>query len=290
MYRLYTGLRSRWRPLLTSTVLCLTAMACSSIDLPTVKESDERIRFLDEALAGAEEPLRFYERRYSPQRDLRTTMDVRMLNRMLRAVATQRSDDLRVAFLPTRPLLKERKHVFGVSYVNRLDIDSGLVRVDLRSAEITGLAHGVARMRIDLRGEGQLAVSGRYTGIPARATPRVGLSLNETVTMHIRPGERGGIVLTPSAQTIALHTTFHVNLLGWEIPWKEETQLELDDILAPIHLPDIIAGEISLPRPAREHQTSNVEFEAVPVRLKHASAGTEAGRVVFQGDVVYEGR
>ena len=194
---------------------------------------------------------------------------------------------MRIGFPATRPLLEERNSVLGISYRNYLDIDSGLVTLNLRRAELRGLRKGALRVFLELEGEGRIAVSGKYTGIPASSSPRIELSLRDTVTLLVRSDPKGGIVLAPAKQTVKLSTTFHVKLLGWEIPWNEQTPLQLDELITPIAMPAILSGEIALPAPAREYSSSRYEFVTVPVEVKRAEAGTDGGRIEIQADVEY---
>jgi hypothetical protein len=261
--------------------------ACSSIDLPTAEESEARIARLSSDLVRAEAPLRAYERRFALKRDMRTIIDPAVINRVLRAVATQRSDDMRIGFPATRPLLEERKDLLGIAYTNRLDIDSGLVTLNLKRAELRGLRRGAIRVYLEMEGEGRIAVSGRYAGLPGKASPRIELSLRDTVTLLMKSGQDGGLTLSPAKQKVKLLTTFHVNLLGWEIPWREETVLQLDELLQPITMPGMLAGEIKLPAPAREYSTGRYEFVTIPVNIGNTEVITENDRITIQADVKY---
>jgi hypothetical protein len=210
-----------------------------------------------------------------------------MLNRILRAVAGNRSDDMRIGFLPTRPLIEERKTVLGISYVNRLDIDSGLVILNLKNAAITGLRKGTLRVFLELEGEGRIAVSGKYTGIPASASPRIELALRDTVTFYIKTDSKGALTLSPAKQKAILTATFHVNLLGWEIPWSEDTPLQLDDIIQPITVPGMLTGAIKLPAPAREYRSGRIEFIAIPIEIRRPEVGITDGKITLEADVEY---
>ncbi|MDX9759843.1 MAG: hypothetical protein RBU27_11850 [Bacteroidota bacterium] len=271
--------------MLLSVLLVLSA--CSSIDLPTVEESDARIARLRSDLARAEAPLRSYAQRLTPRKDMKTAIDPEVLNRVLKAVATHRSDDMRIVFPATRPLLEERKQILGFHYTNRLDIDSGAVTLNLRRAELRGVRGGVVRALLELEGTGRIAVSGKYGGVPASASPRIELSLKDSITFRVKTNEKGAISLIPARQTVLLSTTFHVSLLGWEIPWNEKTPLQLDELLQPITMPGILAGEITLPAPAREYSSGRYEFVSVPVVIRRTEAGTANGRIEIQADVEY---
>lgn len=265
----------------------LFLFACSSIDLPTVEESDARIARVQSDLARAEAPLRSYAQRLSLRKDMKTAIDPDLLNRVLKAVATQRSDDMRIVFPPTRPLLEERKQILGFTYTNRLDIDSGAVTLNLRRAELKGLRSSGVKALLEFDGAGRIAVSGKYGGVPASASPRVEISLKDSITLNIRTNQKGEITLIPARQTVLLSTTFHVSLLGWEIPWNEKTPLQLDELIQPITMPGILVGEMKLPAPAKEYRSGRYEFVSVPVEIRNTEAGTANGKIEIQADVEY---
>jgi hypothetical protein len=286
-----TGMRG-WEGRKVVTVGCVMLLsviltACSSIDLPTVEESTARIARLKVDLATAERPLRAYEQRYTLSRDMRTAIDPAVVNRVLKTVATQRSDDVRIAFPATRPLLEERKSVLGIDYVNRLDIDSGLVTLNLRRAEITGLRKGAVRIYLDLEGEGRLAVSGRYTGIPGSASPRNELTLRDTATFYLKTDAKGALMLAPAKQKAILKAKFFVNFLGWEVPWSEDVALQVDELIAPITMPGVLRGEIRLPAPAKEYKSGRYEFVSIPVEIRKPEIGVKEGKIVLDADVEY---
>lgn len=271
----------------TGMALALLLSACASIDLPTVEESNARIARLQSDLARAEAPLRSYAQRLTLRKDMKTSIDPEVLNRVLKAVASQRSDDMRIGFPATRPLLEERKHILGFAYTNRLDIDSGVVTLNLRTAEVRGLRSGAVRALLELEGSGRIAVSGKYGGVPASAAPRIELSLTDSITFLVKTNDKGAIMLVPARQTVLLSTTFHVRLLGWEIPWNEKTPLQIDELIQPVTMPGILAGEIKLPAPAREYKSGRYEFVSVPVLIHRTEAGTANGRIEIQADVEY---
>ncbi len=268
-------------------ILAVLLAGCSSIDLPTVEESAARIERLKADLATAERPLMAYEQRYSLTRDMRTAIDPAAVNRVLKTIATQRSDDMRIGFPATRPLLEERKSVLGINYVNRLDIDSGLVTLNLRRAEITGLRKGAVRIYLDLEGEGRIAVSGRYTGIPGSASPRIELTLRDTATFYLKTDAKGALTLAPAKQKAILKAKFFVNFLGWEVPWSEDVPLQVDELITPITMPGVLRGEIKLPAPAKEYRSGRYEFVSTPVEIRKPEIGIRDGKIALEADVEY---
>ncbi|MDT8323444.1 MAG: hypothetical protein RRA94_04970, partial [Bacteroidota bacterium] len=225
----------------------LLLSACSSIDLPTVGESRRRIAQRTRDIAAAETPLNAYARRFDSGSDGVVTLRTDVINRLFGAMASSRSDDVRITFPPTRPLLQERKSIFGIQYRNQLDIDSGTVQLNLRRAELLPARGNLLRLRMDMEGEGRIAVSGKYTGVRATSTPRIQLALHDTVTLAVEGGRNGGLLLVPQRGEVLLEATLLVNLLGWEVPWREDIPLRVEELLSPIALPALFAAEIKIP-------------------------------------------
>lgn len=265
------------------TLLLFTA-ACSSIDLPTEADSRARIARLEKSIADAERPLELYARRFESPRDVVVTLRSDMVNRLFGSLASARSDDVTIAFPPTRPLLQERKSIFGIQYVNRLDIDSGTVMLNLREAKLLLPRRDELRVLLVMEGNGRIGVSGKYTGISATSSPRIALSLRDTVSFSLEGGKKGDIMLVPLRKTMLLTATFHVSLLGWEVPWTEEIPLQVEDLIAPIALPAMVAAEIKLPVPAKEYGDRNYEFVSQPVEIRDAVITLQSRELTYMFD------
>jgi hypothetical protein len=259
--------------------------ACSSMDLPSVEESNRRIRMLQRSLVDAERPLNILQQRYRTQRDLATTLRLSAVNRIARALAAQRTDDLVITFLPTRPLLEERKSMLGIAYVNRLDIDSGRVTLDLRRFEfISGQRHALDAV-IALEGEGRIAVSGRYTGLSASASPRIRLTLHDTVRFDLSAGPNGGFILTPRPRRVMLRTVFRVSLLGWDVPWSEDIPLEIHNLLPALSVPSMFEAALRFPVPAASYSVRNYDFHEIPLLLDRSLIDLRDGILMYHANV-----
>lgn len=268
----------------TAILLAVLISACSSIDLPTEKESEAKIRRLRAEIARAEQPLHIYEQRFHGKRDAVSVLRTGVVNRIFGAVASQRSDDLIIGFPPTRPLLSERKSVLGIRYTNHLDIDSGLVTLNLRRAALVSTRGNELRVLLEIEGAGRISVSGRYTGIPASSSPRIALSLLDTISMDLTAGKDGTLMLVPRPGEVMLHATLYVKLAGWEIPWNEDIPLRIDELFAPVSLPALISTSIKLPVPAREYSGESYEFIDVPIRLRDPVLLLEGDRIRYAFD------
>ncbi len=269
--------------------LSLTALvlfgACSSMDLPTVEESNNRIAALRRSLADAEKPLNMLQQEYRNPRDLSMTLKIPAVNRIGKALVSQRTDDLIITFLATRPLVEERKSVLGIQYVNRLDIDSGRVVLDLRRFEFLESQKQRIEAAIALEGEGRLYVSGRYTGVPASASPKIQLTMRDTVRFNLTAGKNGAFVLTPRPGRLLLHAVFRINLLGWEVPWSEDIPLEIHKLIPPMTIPSFFDAAMKFPVPSSEYSVKNFQFESVPLKLGDSVLDVRDGKLIYRADV-----
>lgn len=268
-------------------LLVVGLTACSSIDLPTVDQSRIRITRLTRELKRAESPLQRYEQRITTRRDVSTSMKIEVLNRVLAALASHRSDDITVHFPPTRPLLEERKSIFGIQYTNRLDIDTGTVRLNLRHAFIIAQQQDELHIAIQLEGQGSIAVSGKYTGIPASSMPRVELALDDTVAFRLEAGKKPGtLTLSPQRKTTFLIATLHVSLLGWEIPWEERVPLQIEELIPAVELPSLISTSLRIPMPAHSYSDSRYEFVSIPIQLRNTGTLITSENIRFDTDIL----
>jgi len=255
--------------------------ACSSMDIPTIEESNRRIAMLERSLIDAEKALSLYQKRLHMHGDLMFSMSIAAINRIMHALAAQRSDDMIITFLPTRPLLEERKSILGIGYVNRLDIDSGRVVLNLRRFEFLEYRRtGIAAI-LDLEGQGRVSVSGRYSGVPGSASPSIQLSLRDTVQFDLQITDNGAFVLVPRPRQVMLHSVFRVRLLNWDVPWKEDIPLDIHTLLAPLVLPSVFDASIQFPVPATSWSIKSYEFETLPLRLGSPVFDVRSGRITF---------
>jgi len=254
-------------------------LGCSSIDLPTLKESQQAIDRIQPQIARADEAIRVVANQLPKGNDFVSTVRLSAINRFLERIAGQRADDIFVQFLSTRPLIKEDKSVFGLKYTNFLDIDSGIVRVNLREFRLQQATHNVVQAKLLIEGKGRITASGTYTGIPARVSPEMNLRLDESISLTLSATDTGTIVLAPQKKTLMLKATFTVSLLEWRIPWNQEIPLEVTDLIAPIAIPAAFRSEIPFPLPATKFGSERVEF--VPHVLEMSGL-----RVAASGDAI----
>lgn len=272
------------RILLLLAPLTLLA-ACSSMDLPTLEESAKRIASLQGSLADAERPLHVLQQQYRTQRDLGMSLRLSAANRIGTALARQRTDDLTITFLATRPLLEERKSVLGITYTNRLDIDSGRVVLDLRRFEFLESRRRGLEAVLGLEGEGRLHVSGRYTGVPGSVSPKIQLALRDTVRFTLSAGNNGSFVLTPVKDRIMLRAVFRINLLGWEVPWSEDIPLEVEKVIPVLAIPSFFDAAMKFPVPATDYSVKNYQFESVPMKLRESIIDVRDGKLIYRANV-----
>ena len=265
---------------LRGITLALCFAACSSVELPTTEESRHAITLNATRLDSADRAIRAAAAPVPGGADLVLRVQGGALNRMMRALADTRSDDVRLSFLPTRPLVKEEKSILGISYVNTLDIDSGSVLLNLTTLRFDKLEHNRLEAELGIEGHGRIAVSGRHTGIPAGAHPDIDLRLRENIAFDLRGTDTGTIVLRPIPKTLMLKARFTVKLLQWGIPWNEDIPLQIEELVKPLVLPVALRTEIGFPVPSSETQSGAFEF--VPHLLSFTNSVVTARGNAFE--------
>jgi hypothetical protein len=246
--------------------VCLLA-SCSSVDLPSVKESEREIARLRPLVEANDRAINTVGMKLPVGNDIVLTIKSSALNRITSAIAGQRTDDVRIAFPPTRPLLKEDKSILGITYANTVDIDTGNLTMNLSVLRFDRFQGNIIEAAIGVEGKGTLRISGRYTGIPASASPAIEMKLNETIQFDIARADSGYLLLRPRKKTLSLHSTFSVKIIEWQVPWSKDIPLEATDLLPPVKIPMVFATSIPFPVPSPTYGDNKLMFVPHPVEF-----------------------
>jgi hypothetical protein len=254
-----TGTKRTLLPLLACLCTVLAA-SCSSVDLPSIRESDKAIARYRPLIEQNDKAINAAATTLPAGNDIILRIDKQALNRIMLAIAGQRSDDVRITFPPTRPLMKEDKSILGISYTNAIDIDTGNLVMDLSVLRFDRFKGNAIEASIGVEGKGKLSVSGRYTGIPASASPEIEMKLNETIAFDVGRADSGFIILRPRKQTLHLHTKFFVKIIEWQIPWSKDVPLEETDLIPPLKIPMSFATSLPFPVPSPTYGDERMTF------------------------------
>ena len=235
-------------------------ISCSTIDLPTVEESNKVIMLSKDKLEEAEKMInsKSAELPHGYNVDIKVQKD--MINRVLSSVANDRKQDITINFLKTKNLIKDDKNVLGIEYTNFIDVDKGKVDMDLKTFKVNKMENNKVEATIEIEGNGDISLSGKNTGISASVTSGVDLYLKDNVEFKIESKENGNILLKPVPKKLRLKTKFSIAILKWNLPWREEIELEFADILSPIPVPMTLATEVDLPFPAKNKNPGQFDF------------------------------
>lgn len=268
--------------------LCLLLSSCASLELPTVEEAQAAINRSTPHLVRAERAIDAYALRLPSGSDFITRMRLSMFNRLFGALAGNRSDDVRIAVRPTPALFSEKKSTLGIEYENMLNIDTGTVTMNLRTLRIERMERDRIDARLVIEGEGDLSVSGRYLGIPARANPDIRGSLDETISFDAVPSDSGAMVLRPVDKQLTLRLTFTVALLQWRVPWTQDVPIRVSDLIKPMILPSAMRAEFPLPVPS--DTPGGDQFVRVPhtLELRRGAVSASRGVLEFRTDVEWK--
>jgi len=227
----------------------------------------------------------------SKNAELKTEKDVdikvqkEMLNRMLAVLANNRKEDLTILFLKTKNLIKDDKKVLGIEYTNFVDIDKGQVKMDLKSLKLIRLEKNKMEAIIEIGGNGDISLSGKNTGISASISSGVDLYLKDNVEFKIENSNDGNIILRPIPKKMKLKTKFTIELLKWNIPWREEIELEFSDIISPISVPMSLATEIDFPFPSKSKKPGQFNYIPCKINFFDTKALTESENLIWMANI-----
>ncbi|KAB2923036.1 MAG: hypothetical protein F9K22_10065 [Bacteroidetes bacterium] len=274
---------------LSAPFLCIAAAllaGCgSSLDLPSAEESrasaaDHRTRTaaLDSSINAAAAGL-------PGGADIVSRTRLSAVNRLLDRVTAAGTKDVHVEFLATRPLWREETTVLGIPVVNHIDIESGRLDIDLKRFRFTGTDANTLTAEIEIEGEGRAAVSGRYAGVPASASPTARFYLRDSIRFVIAAADSDAVRLTPLPKTVMLKTKVSVSLLGWNVPYDREIPLSSTDLIRPVVVPSALRSEIVFPLPAAQYGEQRLEYVRRFISFTRSSVRTVNGVLEYRGTI-----
>lgn len=252
--------------------------SCSTLDIPTTEESLRTINRISPQLAFTDKAIDEISMMLPASVHITVNLKQAALNRFIKSITENRSDDLHVLLHRTSPLVSETKTILGLPYSNYIDLDSGFMTINLKEMRFTRFSGTRVDAIFALEGRGRIRASGRYMGIPARTSPELELSLNDVISFDLGIVE-GKLQLRPVQKTVVLKTRMFVTLLEWEVPWSEEIELQVADIIPSFVVPSTIRGSIQLPVPASRPGEKSVEYHRRQLDLFQTAA-------IFNSDVL----
>lgn len=254
------------------TILLLTS--CKNIELPSKEESKLKIEYFSKRIDTLHLEALNYEKTFGRiEADLEISLDLDVLNRLLRRFLENRREDIKLIFLPTRPLFIEEKNIFGIKYSNFINLDTGNLEVNIKSLKIFHSSDKSIEATIELEGKGKINVSGKYTGIPVYANPFVEIYMNETIKFEVLPSN-DEVIFKPLPKILNLKTRITIKLLNWDVPYYQEIPIQATDLLKPLGIKLGFSGEITLPKPSTnvrnkfELKNYNVNFKSPKIKIE----------------------
>lgn len=269
-----------------SIVLILSIFGCaSSPKFPSITESQQKIKILTPKLDSLDRLISAKVPQSPAGFDIFTRFKREAMNRILSAFAQNRTDDITIDFLPTRPLWKEDKSVLGMTYSNYVDVESGTIAVNLKSFRFDKFDANGADASIELEGTGNIGVSGKYTGIPASATPNVQFYLFDQVHFDIFPTDSDYVILKPQPKMITLKTKISISLLKLELPYYREIPLQVADLIKPVSIPAALTSDVQFPVPASKFGGQKYEFAPRKVKFSKTAVSINNDALEFKANV-----
>jgi hypothetical protein len=260
-------------------------ISCKSIDLPSVEQSDIVI---NQSKPKLEELDKAINSKFSPApeaNDFRIAIKSSAINSIIDNFAYNRNDDINFYFLATKPLMTENKTILGVNFTNYLNIDTGFITVNLKKFRFNKFENNKIYGIIEIEGEGNISVSGKYTGIPASVSPDVYLYLYEDIVFDVKTTDSGYVVLMPQPKDMKLKTKISIKLLEWKIPYYQEIPLKLTDIVKPMTIPIAVKPDIQFPLPAESFGKEKVKMANYKLELKNTKLYLNNNIIDYRSDM-----
>ncbi len=262
-------------------------MSCSTIDLPKIKQSEEAIANYKTKLDESERSIQLKMPTLPGGSDAFVNISLAPLNKMMQTLANNRMDDINLYFGYSPNLMKEDKNILGMNYTNFINVDSGMVVLNLKSLKINSFENGKLSGNIEIEGSGKIAVKGKYAGIPAQVSPDVQLYLNEPLVFDISVNDSGYIALKSRPKKLMLKTKISIKLLQWNVPWYQEIPLEISEILKPMSFPIAMKPEIMFPKPAEKSGDQKMQYEPYILDFSRSSVSGLQNKIQYRTNIYF---
>ncbi len=260
----------------------------SSVNIPSTEESQQKIAEIKPRLDSLIERINQQTTTLPGGHDLISRTRISAINTLLARVANRTLADIHINFLPTRPLWKEEKTVFGISYTNFVDVDTGALKIDLKKFLFTSFSNNIINAQIEIEGTGSIGVSGKYTGVTARSTSQVRFYLDEDIQFSVSAADSDYIKLVPTPKTVILKSKVTISLLGWNIPYYKEIPLQATDLVKPVLIPSALRSEIIFPLPAAQYGSQRLEFVKRYLRFSKSSVRANDNGLEYRSNIDFE--
>jgi hypothetical protein len=258
---------------------------CSSIDLPTVEQSQKSINISKLQIDSLSSNIKMKRLALPAGNDVIVRINMNALNKIIEPIANNREDDIKIDFPPTKPVMSEDKSILGIKYTNYINVESGSLIANLKKFRFERMHLNKIGTTLEVEGKGNLSVSGRYMGVPASVSPEIYMYLFESVSLSLTSTKNGEIVLNPEQKGMILKTKFTVSLLGWQVPWYQEVPLEFTDMIKPLSFPIALKSEIQFPLPAKTFGDQKLEFAPYLLELSNSKVSAANNKLEYRTDV-----
>jgi hypothetical protein len=257
----------------------------SSVNIPSKEESERKIAEIKPRLDSLAASIDQQTKTLPGGHDLISRTKASAINTLLARVANCTLADIHIDFLATCPLWKEEKSVFGISYTNFVDVDTGSFNIDLKKFIFTSFSNNIINAQIEIEGTGSISVSGKYTGVSAHSTPQVHFYLDEDIQFTVSAADSDYIKLIPIPKTAILKSKITIALLGWNIPYYKEIPLQVTDLIKPVLIPSAIRSEIVFPLPAAQYGAERLDFVKRYLRFSKSSVRANDNGLEYRSNI-----
>lgn len=275
------------RNIILLLIAVVLLQSCSSIDLPSIEQSQADILKYSAELKQDEAQIKNYSKNLPEGSNLVLNIKLETLNKVIEKVTSNRVDDITIILPPKKQIMNEEKNVFGIKYSNYLNIDTGNVKLDLKKLKFDKFENNKIYATLEIEGSGNVKISGKYTGIPASVNPDIVFYMYETFTLDAN-SVNGVLILKPNKKTLKLKTKISIKLLEWSVPYYQEIPLEITDLIKPISFPLSVPSQIMFPLPSETFSNNRLEFAPFNVELKGTSMKAHQNIIDYRTDIEFK--
>ncbi len=267
--------------------IVLILQSCSSIDLPSLEQSQADILKYKEEIKQSEAMIANISNTLPQGNNMIMNIKLESLNKVIEKITSNRIEDITIILPAKKQFMNEDKSVLGIKYSNYLNIDTGTVRLDLKKLKFDKFENNKIYATLEIEGSGNVKVSGKYIGVPASINPNIVFYLNEQFTLDAITSN-GTLTLKPLKKTMKLKTKISIKLLEWSVPYYQEIPLEITDLMKPITFPLAVPSLVMFPLPAETFNTNKLEFAPFSVELKNTTMKAHQNIIDYRTDIDFK--
>ncbi len=246
-------------------VIMILLVSCSTMDKTDVSQLNTKIKKIDSNLNTLNKNLDKIMQEFISENNIEIHISEKVLNEIMTKLSNYNNKDIIINLLSTKEIYKKEQNILGIKYTNYVNIDSGLLNINIKSIKLINQKDNELKLQLELSGTGFISLSGKNTGISASIKSKIEAYSKDTLNFKVQ-SQSHNIVLKPQNDKVDIKTKFTITLFGWNIPWRETINLSIADILKPLEIPLEINTSVIFPLP--DFKIKKLTLKGIPAKIK----------------------